>query len=60
MSRVSIVLSIIFWLTPICLMVHLALKRQASPQYKLRLGYIYGGLWAIAWLGFGWLFLQVD
>lgn len=54
----AIALSVIFWLTPIALIVHLAIKRQESKQDKKRLGYVYGGLWAIAWLGYSWLFFQ--
>ena len=51
------VLSLIFWLTPIALIIHLSVKQDESQKYKQRLGYIYGGLWAIAFLGYGWLFV---
>ena len=54
----EIALSWLFWLTPIALIVHLAIKKAESTAYKKRLGYIYGGLWAIAFLGYGWLFIQ--
>lgn len=54
----AIALSVIFWLTPICLMVHLALNQKKTRQYKQRWSYIYGGIWAIAWMGYVWLFFQ--
>lgn len=54
----AIACSILFWVTPIALIIHLAFKKTASNTYKKRLGYIYGGLWAIAWLGYGWLFFN--
>ena len=57
-NSVTIALSILFWLTPIALTIHLALKQAESKTYKKRLGYIYGGLWAIAFLGYGWLYLK--
>jgi hypothetical protein len=57
-NTMTIALSIIFFMTPILLVVHLAIKQNESRKYKKRLGYIYGGLWAIAWLGYGWLFLM--
>ncbi|BAZ46017.1 hypothetical protein NIES4102_30450 [Chondrocystis sp. NIES-4102] len=53
-----IILSLLFWLTPLALIVHLAMQQDKSNLYKKRLGYVYGGLWAIAWLGYGWLFMQ--
>jgi hypothetical protein len=53
-----IAFSILFWLTPVALAIHLAIKRTESNAYKKKLGYVYGGLWAIAWLGYGWLFIQ--
>jgi hypothetical protein len=52
-----IAFSLLFWLTPIVLTIHLAKQKNESNAYKKRLGYIYGGLWAIAWLGYGWLFM---
>lgn len=56
--NLAIALSLIFWLAPIALAVHLAIKQKKSNTYKKRLGYIYGGLWAIAFLGYGWLFFK--
>ena len=56
-NQVAIALSLLFWLTPIALTIHLAIKQAESNIYKKRLGYIYGGLWAIAFLGYGWLFV---
>jgi hypothetical protein len=50
--------SLLFWLTPIALTIHLAVQKNKSNAYKKRLGYIYGGLWAIACLGYAWLFIQ--
>ncbi|MEL6495765.1 MAG: hypothetical protein AAFQ41_11690 [Cyanobacteria bacterium J06623_7] len=57
-NSLAIALSILFWLSPIALTIHLALKRTESNAYKKRLGYVYGSLWAIALLGYGWLFIQ--
>ncbi len=57
-SRIAIALSLIFWLAPVALTIHLAIKQKESNTYKKRLGYIYGGVWAIAFLGYGWLFFQ--
>lgn len=57
-NTMTITLSLLFWLTPIALAVHLGIKRAESNIYKKRLGYIYGSLWAIAFLGYGWLFIQ--
>lgn len=54
----AIALSFIFWLAPVALTIHLASQRTRSNTYKKRLGYIYGGLWALAFFGYGWLFLQ--
>jgi len=54
----AIALSIVFCLTPILLTIHLSVKKDESNVYKKRLGYIYGGLWAIAFLGYGWLFFR--
>jgi hypothetical protein len=55
-NSMMIALSILFGLTPIALTIHLALKQAESEAYKKRLGYIYAGLWAIALIGYGWLF----
>jgi hypothetical protein len=57
-NSMAIALSILFWLTPIALTIHLAFKNSESKTYKKRLGYIYGSLLAIACLGYGWLFIQ--
>ncbi|MEL6929698.1 MAG: hypothetical protein AAFO95_13800 [Cyanobacteria bacterium J06600_6] len=57
-QSLTIALSVLFWFTPIALTIHLAAKRTESSAYKKRLAYIYGGLWAIAFLGYGWLFIQ--
>ena len=54
----AIALSILFWFSPVALTVHLAVKKAESNAYKKRLGYIYGSLWAIAFLGYGWLFIN--
>jgi hypothetical protein len=55
-NQMAIALSILFGLTPIVLTIHLALKKAESKAYKKRLGYIYGTLWTIALIGYGWLF----
>ncbi|MGF1590993.1 MAG: hypothetical protein ACFCU7_17450 [Pleurocapsa sp.] len=57
-NSITIALSILFWFAPVALMIHLAIKKAESNNYKKRLGYIYGGLWAIAFIGYGWLFLK--
>ena len=57
-NNIIIALSVLFWLTPVVLTIHLAIEKNKSKTYKKRLGYIYGGLWAIAFLGYGWLFIQ--
>ncbi|MEM8721012.1 MAG: hypothetical protein AAGE84_17230 [Cyanobacteria bacterium P01_G01_bin.39] len=53
----AIAFSLLFLFPPVALTVHLAIKKSESNTYKKRLGYIYGGLWAIAWLYHGWLFV---
>ena len=55
-DSIAIALSLLFWFTPVALTIHLAISQHKSNLYKKRLGYIYGGLWAIAFLGYGWLF----
>jgi hypothetical protein len=57
-NSMAIALSILFWLTPIALTIHLALKKTESNTYKKRLGYFYGSLWAIAFIGYGWMFIN--
>lgn len=57
-DNLIIALSILFWFAPVALTVHLAVKRRESNAYKKRLGYVYGSLWAIAFLGYAWLFLH--
>ena len=52
----AIALTVLFCLTPIALTIHLAVKKGESNAYKKRLGYIYGSLWAIAFLGYGWMY----
>lgn len=53
----AIALSVLFCLTPIALTIHLAVKRGESRAYRKRLGYIYGSLWAISFLGYGWMYV---
>ena len=57
-NSMAITLSVLFWLTPVALTIHLAIRRKESNHYKKKLGYIYGGLWAIAFLGYVWLFIS--
>ncbi len=57
-NNLIIVFSVLFWLTPVALAIHLALKKTESNVYKKRLGYIYGGLWAIAFFSYGRLFIH--
>ena len=54
----AIALTIIFCLAPIALTIHLAVQQDKSRDYKKKLAYIYGGIWAIAFLGCGWLYFQ--
>ena len=56
--NLTIALSILFWFAPVALTIHLAIKQEESRAYKKRLGYIYGSLWAIAFLGYAWLFVH--
>ena len=58
MESIAIALSVIFCLTPVALTIHLAIQKDRPNRYKKKLGYIYGGLWAIAFLGYGWLFFN--
>lgn len=58
-NNLAIALSIIFCLSPVVLTVHLAIEKSKPSHYKKKLGYVYGGLWAIAFLGFGWLFFNL-
>ena len=57
-NNIIIGLSLLFWLTPVALAIHLAIKKAESNIYKKRLGYIYGGLWAIAFCGYAWLSMR--
>lgn len=57
-NNLAIAFSLLFWLAPLALTIHLALKRAESNAYKKRLGYVYGGIWAIAFIGYGWLYLK--
>lgn len=54
----TLAISLVFWLAPVALTIHLAIKKHQPNSYKKRLGYIYGGLWAIAFLSYGWMFLN--
>ena len=58
MENISIALSILFWFSPVALTIHLAIKQKESNAYKKKLGYIYGSLWAIALIGYGYLFIN--
>ena len=57
MYVMEIALSILFCLTPVALTVHLAIKNSKSNTYKRNVSYVYGGLWAIAFLGYALLFV---
>jgi hypothetical protein len=57
-NNVAIALSLLFWFTPVALTIHLAIKQAESNTYKKKLGYLYGGLWAIAFISYGWLFFN--
>lgn len=53
----EIALTVLFCMTPIALVIHLAIKKNESNAYKKKLGYIYAGLWAIAFMGYGWSYI---
>ena len=57
-SNFAIALSILFLFSPVALTIHLAVKKAKSNAYKKRLGYIYGSLWAIAFISYSWLFIN--
>ncbi len=57
-NQIAIALTVVFCLTPVALTIHLASEKDRPDHYKKQLGYIYGGLWAIAFLGYGWLFFH--
>ena len=57
-NNMEIALSILFCLTPIALAIHLAIAKDKPKENKKKLAYIYGGLWAIAFLGYGWLYFN--
>ncbi|MGF1540134.1 MAG: hypothetical protein ACFCU5_06720 [Pleurocapsa sp.] len=44
----DIFFSSIFWLSPVALIIHLALTKEQSKADKLKVAYLYGSLWAIA------------
>lgn len=48
--------SIIFWLTPIALSINLAIAKSKPNSYKKKIGYVYGSIWAIAFLVYAVLF----
>ena len=45
---ITIFISLIFWLSPVALTIHLTAKRNMPNAYKIKVAYVYGGLWAIA------------
>ena len=47
-NRLLLVNSIVFWLTPIALAINLIIVQNKSNNYQKKIGYIYGGIWAIA------------
>ncbi|WP_156114051.1 hypothetical protein [Myxosarcina sp. GI1] len=51
--------SAFFLLTPIALIVHLAASQDRPNSYRNKIGYVYGGIWAIALLYFFWLFINL-
>ena len=54
----TILMSLIFWLSPVALTIHLAVNRNKPNAYKTKVGYIYGGLWAIALIYYFGIFLK--
>ena len=42
--------SLIFWLAPVALGIHLAIAKHRPRSYKKKVGYFYGTLWAIAFI----------
>ena len=51
-------ISLIFWLSPVALTIHLGVKRNQSDSYKIRVACIYGALWAIALIYYFVVFFQ--
>jgi len=51
-----IINSIIFWLTPIALSLNLAIAKNKPAAYKKKIGYVYGIIWAIAFIVYALLF----
>lgn len=58
MDWLIVIISLVFWLTPVALTIHLAVMRNKSNTVKAQVSYIYGGLWAIALCGYLWIFLK--
>ncbi len=54
-----LIASAFFLLTPIALIIHLAASEERSTFYRNKVGYVYGGIWAIALLYFFWLFINL-
>ncbi len=53
-----ILISFVFWLSPVAVTIHLAVKRNKSNLYKIKVAYVYGGLWAIALIYYFNVFLK--
>ncbi len=54
----TLAVSLIFWLTPIALTIHLAAINNSSNSTKIKVAYLYSSLWAIAILAYLWLFFN--
>lgn len=51
--------SIVFWLTPIALAINLAIVKDRSNSYKKKIAYSYGSIWAIAFIFYLIMFLDL-
>jgi hypothetical protein len=49
--------SIVFLLTPIALIINLAIVRNQPNNYKQKIGYYYGIIWAIAFMVYLTIFI---
>ena len=54
----TITISLIFWLSPVALTIHLAITRNKSNSYKTKIAYIYSSFWVIALIYYLRLFLE--
>ena len=51
--------SILFLLTPIALTINLAIIKKQNIKNKKKIGYIYGSIWAIAFIIYLLIFIKL-